>query len=105
MRKFCSRACCKADKRDRRDPRKRGVFVESVDVRVLAERDRRICHLCGRKVSMRLAYPDPMSPSIDHIVPLVEGGEHSYANTALAHISCNWSKGTRAVGEQLRLLG
>lgn len=31
----------------------------------------------------------------DHIVPLAEGGEHSYANVQVAHVFCNRSKGGR----------
>lgn len=104
-RKFCSDACRKADKRDRRDKRKRDVFVDSVDVGVLGDRDSWKCHLCGRRVERAKRYPDPLSPSVDHLVPLAEGGAHSYANTALAHLTCNVRKGTKATGEQLRLVG
>jgi 5-methylcytosine-specific restriction endonuclease McrA len=36
-----------------------------------------------------------MSATIDHIKPLSKGGEHSYANTALAHYGCNARKRDR----------
>ncbi len=81
------------------------AVLDDVDVRVLLERDRRICHLCGKKVNATTCHPHPDSPTVDHLVPVTRGGDHSYANTALAHLGCNMSKGNRGGGEQLRLLG
>lgn len=70
------------------------------------ERDGWQCHLCGRKVPEDLTYPHPMSASLDHLVPLsLDGGEHTRANAACAHLRCNLSKGARPMGEQLRLIG
>lgn len=81
--------------------------TEDVDPLRVFERDGWRCHLCGRKVDRSLPGRDPMGQTLDHVVPLAEGGAHSYANTALAHKSCNSRKGHRATvaGEQLRLLG
>lgn len=84
--------------------RKAAAFVEDVEVAVLGARDRWKCHLCGKAVD-RNAKQRGDRPSIDHLVPLSLGGEHSYANTALAHQRCNAGKSNRAVGEQLRLVG
>jgi 5-methylcytosine-specific restriction endonuclease McrA len=80
-----------------RRARQRGVFVETVSVSVLYARDRGHCGLCPNVVLRKDA-------SIDHIVPLSLGGEHSYRNTHLAHLRCNRLKGNRS-GGQLRLLG
>jgi 5-methylcytosine-specific restriction endonuclease McrA len=44
------------------------------------------CGLCGKHV----AYEDM---HLDHIVPLVEGGEHTYENAQASHGRCNTSKG------------
>lgn len=74
---------------------KRAAFVEHVDIDVLRERDQSICGLCTEHVDPSLQWPDPMSQSIDHVVPLSLNGEHSYRNTQLAHVSCNASKGNR----------
>lgn len=82
-----------------------GAFVEDIELSVLFERDKGLCGLCRRKVNPKLKYPHRGSASIDHIIPFSKGGEHSYANTQLAHFGCNGSKGAGAVGEQLRLLG
>lgn len=69
------------------------------------ERDRWTCQLCDVAVDAGRVWPDPLSPSLDHIVPLSLGGHHSRENTSLAHLRCNVRKGNRAAGEQLRLLG
>jgi 5-methylcytosine-specific restriction endonuclease McrA len=64
-------------------------FVESVNRMVVFERDGWICHWCGKPVDPALSGRASMGPTIDHLVPLTEGGEHSYANVALAHHCCN----------------
>jgi len=64
----------------------KGATVEDVDPTVVYNRDMGICQLCFTGVSR-----DTMS--LDHIVPLIHGGEHSYNNIQLAHISCNSKKG------------
>lgn len=59
----------------------------------IAERDGHICQLCDEPVEMGLAYPDPLSPSLDHVVPLSKGGAHDPDNVQLAHLRCNVAKG------------
>jgi 5-methylcytosine-specific restriction endonuclease McrA len=82
------------------------AFVEDVRKAVIAERDRWKCQLCGKKVNKTLRAPHPMSWSIDHIVAISVGGEHSYANTQLAHLGCNVAKGHRTrQATQLALIG
>lgn len=70
-------------------------------ITALFERDNWTCQLCGDAVNPSLKYPDPMAATIDHIVPLVDGGEHSYANTQLAHALCNSLKGDRETGSMM----
>lgn len=60
-------------------------------------RDEWTCRLCGLSVQADLKWPDPGSPSLDHIVPLSRGGGHTYANVQLAHLRCNLVKGNRTV--------
>lgn len=69
------------------------------------ERDGWRCGLCHKKVDHRLRYPHPKSASVDHIVPLSQGGTHTYANVHCAHLRCNLIKHNRGGGEQLALLG
>lgn len=54
-----------------------------------------ICGICGDWVDMDLAYPDPGSPSIDHVVPYAHGGSHDLSNLQLAHLRCNHVKSDR----------
>ena len=44
------------------------------------------------KVDKDLMWPDPMSASLDHIVPLSRGGTHTLDNVQLAHLACNERK-------------
>lgn len=64
--------------------RERGVSGKLSRLVVL-EMDDRVCGICGEDV-------DPFDFHVDHIIPLAEGGEHSYANVQVAHPSCNTSK-------------
>jgi len=69
------------------------------------ERDRWRCGICRKRVRKALTAPHPGAPSIDHIIPVVEGGAHVRANVRLAHLCCNVSRGARGGGEQLLLIG
>lgn len=82
-------------KKHRRRARERAAFVEDVDPAVVYVRDGGVCWLCSRPVPRVVG--DALSPSLDHVVPLVRGGDHSYANVRLAHFVCNARKGAREV--------
>lgn len=53
------------------------------------ERDGWICGICHGPVDPELIWPNRMMATIDHIVPVVQGGTHTLANVRLAHLSCN----------------
>jgi len=80
-----------------RRARRYGATVEVVIAAEVFKRDRWRCGLCGKRVARRDA-------TVDHIVPLARGGEHSYRNAQTAHFRCNAAKGARG-GGQLRLIG
>lgn len=71
------------------------VADEPVLLADIAERDGWTCGLCAALVDPDLKYPHPMSPSLDHTVPLALGGAHAPGNVALSHLVCNISKGAR----------
>ena len=51
--------------------------------------------------------PEPLAATLDHIVPLSCGGEHSEANVQLAHFLCNSTKSDGqavAIGAQTTLV-
>lgn len=52
-----------------------------------------VCGICGKPVDFKLKYPHPLSPVIDHIVPINKGGHPSdIENLQLAHWTCNRQK-------------
>ena len=52
-----------------------------------------ICGICGKPVDFSLKFPDPMSPTVDHIIPVAKGGHPSdIDNLQLAHFYCNRAK-------------
>ena len=91
----------------KRRAKKRSAFVETVDTKMIFEREGGRCRICTRKLSLETKWPNPLFASTDHIVPLSVGGEHSYKNTQLACLECNMKKGNRTVpgGEQLFMFG
>lgn len=51
------------------------------------------CGICGHPVEFSLRTPHPMSPTIDHIIPIAKGGHPSdISNLQLAHWTCNRQK-------------
>jgi 5-methylcytosine-specific restriction endonuclease McrA len=75
--------------------RKHAAFVEDVDRQIVFARDNWICQLCGNPVDRDARWPNPNMASLDHRIPLVGGGQHSYANTQTACLYCNISKGAK----------
>lgn len=58
-------------------------------------RDDWTCKLCLLPIDPEIAWPDPMSPSVDHVIPLSRGGAHAMHNVQSAHLGCNSSKGDK----------
>lgn len=77
----------------RRRARVRAVSVEDFTFNEIADRDRWTCGICGGPVDPRLSWPDQMSQSLDHVVPIAVGGRHVRENVQLAHLVCNMRKG------------
>ena len=79
----------------KRRARKLQLPADSIRPLDVFERDAWICGLCGDPVPEGVAWPDPLSASLDHVVPLSRGGHHVLENVQLAHLSCNVQKGAR----------
>lgn len=86
-RRFCSKACGWTHNRRNRRARNRAAFVEQVNLFEIAERDKWICQLCGKKVSRKASFNK--QATIDHVIPISKGGKHEAANCQLAHFDCN----------------
>jgi 5-methylcytosine-specific restriction endonuclease McrA len=68
---------------------------EYVNILEVFEANKWVCQLCGDPVDPNIAWPDPMMPSLDHILPLSKGGTHDRSNVQLTHLGCNMIKGAR----------
>lgn len=77
------------ERQSRRRARIRGTSVGPIDLDAIWTG---ICALCGGELDRALKHPDPLSPTIDHIVALARGGTHTQDNVQWAHRVCNLRK-------------
>lgn len=84
-----------------REALKRSLLVDrGVTTNALRDRDGDACTYCGADLWFgRSSNYRPNKASVDHVIPIVRGGEHSFANTVLACLRCNIQKGDRALDE------
>ena len=60
-----------------------------------------ICGICGQPVDKSLKFPHPLSPTVDHIIPVSLGGHPSaLSNLQLAHWYCNRQKSNKLLKEK-----
>jgi hypothetical protein len=114
--RFCSTACriaARSTGRSRADSRRRRAVVAStwdgVTDQQIFDRDDWQCMIPGCTLGRiprnpaRL-WPDPLSPSIDHIVPLSLGGADTAPNKRAAHLLCNTSRGATMHPEDIQIV-
>lgn len=76
--------------RPERNPNTRALYDANKKI-ILATQS--VCGICGKPVDKTLKYPDPMSPTVDHIIPVAKHGDPvSLDNLQLAHRYCNRMK-------------
>lgn len=73
--------------------KRHGVPHEPINHTFVFERDAWTCGICHEPVDPALKAPDYMSPSLDHVVSMSNGGGHLYSNVQCAHLICNIRKG------------
>lgn len=121
--RFCSKSCKRAWENGSRPPFDRYAVVglprkrrhdrirrqrrvatwDGVTDAEIMERDRWRCGICRKAIGKSFSWPDPRSRSIDHIVPISEGGEDTAGNKRAAHLGCNCARMNRGGGEQAAL--
>lgn len=79
----------------RRRAERWGVEFEEFSRAEIFDRDGWVCGICSEPIDRLLIHPDPMSVSLDHIIPMSKGGGHVPLNVTCAHLFCNLSKGNR----------
>jgi 5-methylcytosine-specific restriction endonuclease McrA len=53
------------------------------------------CGVCRGSISFDYHYPDPRTPSVDHMVPKALGGSDAAGNLQIVHLWCNQAKHLR----------
>jgi DNA-directed RNA polymerase subunit RPC12/RpoP len=98
---YCSKQCANKSANRNKEMKRRMKISDSlidgdIGLKRLYDRDNGVCWLCGGKCD-----PNDYTiidgnfivgrnyPSIDHVVALANGGEHSWSNVKLAHHICN----------------
>jgi hypothetical protein len=79
----------------RRDRIKANGPVESFTPQEIGQRDGWLCGICqdtGHPVDPGQKRPHPLSPALDHIKPVADGGTHTRDNVCIAHWFCNHEK-------------
>ena len=60
--------------------------------RAVIRRTKPPCGICGEDIDYTLRYPDPQSFVVDHIIPVIKGGEDALHNKRASHALCNQRK-------------
>jgi len=102
--RICNRCAHKnTGHHERRAHHKGAPYIYGIKPERVFERDHWRCQLCGCKTPRRLRGKNqPTSPEIDHIIPISQGGGHTWDNVQCACRKCNMKKGAVIRG-QLRL--
>ena len=75
--------------RPEHDPARSQVFKKNKKI-ILATQS--VCGICGQPIDKSIKYPDPLSPTVDHIIPCAKGGSDELDNLQIAHRKCNRMK-------------
>ena len=109
---YCSTRCRNrqhdANKEHLRRLRIKNGNHDNISTILLAERDNNICWLCKKKVDWNDFIVNDKGnflsgqnyPSQDHVIPLANGGSHTWDNVRLAHCKCNTEKGASLFGKK-----
>lgn len=103
----CSRKAARGKMRISKDKRLRlnGKVDYSITLHKVISKDSNICYICGRPCNEHdmiinedgYYIAGNSYPSIDHVIPIAQGGTHSWDNVRLAHRGCNSKKGAKSM--------
>lgn len=102
---YCSDRCAKRARNKRKEIKRRAKIKSAlvdhdITIEGLYRRDGGRCHICGLQCNWEdytvrdgTVIAGDWYPSIDHVIPLAKGGEHSWKNIKIAHRRCNtWKR-------------
>jgi 5-methylcytosine-specific restriction endonuclease McrA len=74
--------------------KRRAIYArgDSIDALTLFNMFDWKCYLCSQSIDPRRRCPDWRAATIEHIIPLCEGGTHTWDNVVPAHARCNFDK-------------
>lgn len=78
-----------SEAKHRRRARERRAFVAPVNRHAIYRRDNWKCWLCQEPCDRNADPQSDRAPSLDHIIPLANGGTHEPGNVQTAHRLCN----------------
>lgn len=84
------------------DGNERGIYAHN---KAILRKTATICALCGMPLDKSLKYPNPMSISIDHIIPVALGGRSTLDNLQATHLVCNKQKGKKITSKNKAIGG
>lgn len=74
----------------------RGIYAHN---KAILRKTATVCALCGMPLDKSLKYPNPMSVSIDHVIPVALGGRSTIDNLQATHLICNKVKGKKLLSK------
>ncbi len=90
-----SQADTRRDHKHRYRARKRSAYLKPVSPLAIYRRDGWACRLCGDPIDQGVDPQADLAPSLDHIIPLANGGTHEPGNVWAAHRGCNARRSNR----------
>ena len=93
----------KREQSSQRRAKQQNAFVALVSMADVFRLDSGRCYLCRKRCDPSAPLNHPRQPTIDHVIPLANGGTHEPSNVRLACRKCNCAKAHRGGGEQFAL--
>ena len=75
-------------------PKRRAVYAkgDDIDHLTLFNLHGWTCVICKNPIDPARRLPDVLAATVEHLVPLCQGGTHTWDNVGPAHAECNFSK-------------